>query len=545
MNPAAVRRGRRSDVRLVAAAPSLVTALAAISSGAAVALSFPSTDLGPLAWVALVPLLLVLRGASVGRAFLAGSLFGSAAGLGIYGWLFALPQFGLLHFTLLALYASLYPACWCVGVSLLSSRRGPGTTILVAPALWVALDLLRSHAGFLALPWATLGQSQHDNLPALQVAALGGEGAVTFLVVMANMAIASLLADRSSRGARLALATIVAAHVGGAIVLATPEVEPTLEVAAVQPAIGLAERDSTTGRAAIWDRLEALTREAMVTGESPALVVWPETAVGDPRHNASLAARLGALSASVGMPIVAGAAETEKFAAAANDGLSTVERDAWNSAYLVAGGAVVGDPYRKRVLMPFGEYLPLRGTLDWSWLGVPDVADGQAGDGDAAFDIPGASAGPIRVATTICWESEFAALTRRSVADGARVMVQLTNDAWFGDTRAAAQHNMASVMRAVENRVPVVLASNTGPSQVIDSHGRIAARVEGHGRRGVASASVPLGAAGGTVYTRVGEAFSFACIAFVVACLAGAPGSMRRRAPARPFLPTPYAKEAT
>ncbi len=518
-----------------------VVALAAISSGAAVALSFPSTDLGPLAWVALVPLLLALRGASPGLALVAGGLFGVVSGFGIYGWVFALPHFGTLHFAVLALYTSLYPACWCVGVALLSARREPGTTILVAPALWVALDLLRSHAGFLALPWATLGQSQHADVAVLQVAALGGEAAVTFLVVMANVAIASLLVDRRARGARPALAAVVAAHVGGWIVLALPEVGPTLKVAAVQPAIVLAERDSAAGRAAVWERLEALTREAAVAAEPPALIVWPETAVGDPRHDAALAGRLGALSVSVGVPIVVGAAETEKFAAAASNGVSTVERDAWNSAYLVAGGAIVGEPYRKRVLMPFGEYLPLRGTLDWSWLGVPDVADGQAGDAEAAFEIARASAEPIRIATTICWESEFAALTRRSVAGGARLMVQLTNDAWFGATAAAAQHNLASVMRAVENRVPLVLASNTGPSQVIDAHGRVVARVEGHGRPGVASTAVPIGAAGGTWFTRTGDTFSFACIALAVV---GFGRAIRRRAPARLFLPIPFAKEA-
>ncbi len=520
----------------------IVVVVAAVASGTLMSLAFPSADLGWLAWVALVPLLLALRGASIGRAAAAGLLFGGVAGFGIYGWLFALPHFGLLHFAALALYTSLYPACWCAGVALLWSRRGSGPLVVVtAPALWVSLDLLRSHAGFLALPWATLGQSQHADLAVLQVAALGGEAAVTFLVVMANVAIAQWLADRSTRSARAglaALATVTVVHAGGAIVLASPAHEASLTVAAVQPAIGLAERDTAAGRAAVWQRLESLTRDA--SASRPALIVWPETAVGDPRHDAALAARLAALSVSVGVPIVVGAAETEKFAATTNAGLSTGQRDAWNSAYLVADGTVVGEPYRKRVLMPFGEYLPLRGTLPWPAGLVPDIVDVRAGDGEAGFEIA-ASPAPIRIAATICWESEFAWLARTAVSGGARILVQLTNDAWFGDSRAAAQHNLASVLRAVENGVPVVLASNTGPSQVIDAHGRVPSRVDGFGRTGIATAAVSIGVAGGTVYSRIGDAFSLACIAGAGLGLGGA--LLRRAPPRRSFLPT-FAKEA-
>lgn len=100
-----------------------LAAAAAIASGAAVALSFPSADLGPLAWVALVPIVLATRGASPGSAAAAGLLFGGVAGFGIYGWLFAVPHFGLRHFAALALYTSLYPACWCAGVGAYGLRH--------------------------------------------------------------------------------------------------------------------------------------------------------------------------------------------------------------------------------------------------------------------------------------------------------------------------------------------------------------------------------------------------------------------------------------
>jgi apolipoprotein N-acyltransferase len=292
-----------------------------------------------------------------------------------------------------------------------------------------------------------------------------------------------------------------------------------IKVAVVQPNIGVHERDTAAGRDAIWQRLERLSLAAAAA--HPELIVWPETTVGDPRHDAWLAARLAALAGAAGAPLLVGASETEKFAVAAPAGVDRLgmgvrERDAYNAAYLVRAGMPIGEPYRKRRLMPFGEYTPLRGRVAWPvWL-VPAIAEGRPGDSDAGFDVPRSPAAPaVRIGVVICWENLFADLSRGAVLGGSAMLVQLTNDAWFGPGRAAIQHNAASVIRAVENGVPLVLASNAGPSLVIDRYGRIVARTAQQFAAGVVVASVSTGHAA-TLFNRWGEWFAAACCVFAL-----------------------------
>jgi apolipoprotein N-acyltransferase len=283
----------------------------------------------------------------------------------------------------------------------------------------------------------------------------------------------------------------------------------------VQPNIGLHERETEAGRDAIWQRLEGLSLKAAAA--RPDLIVWPETAVGDPRHDPQLAGRLLALSRAAGAPLLVGASETEKFAVTEQGGLGVRERDAYNAAYLVRAGMPIGEPYRKRRLMPFGEYTPLQGSVAWpSWL-VPAIAQGRPGHSDAGFDVPRSSPSTpaLRIGVVICWENLFADLSRRAVVGGSAMLVQLTNDAWFGPGRAALQHNAASVLRAVENGVPLVLASNAGPSLVIDRHGRVVKRTELQFDAGVAVAWVAAGQAA-TPFNRWGDWFAAACCVFAL-----------------------------
>jgi apolipoprotein N-acyltransferase len=485
---------------------------AACGGGVLLGLAFSGEAAGWLAWIALVPWLLVVGRLAPLQAFGFGWVGGLVAACVTFGWLANVPAFGFAQFAVLGGYVGLYAACWCAGLVILARRRC--SWLVYAPALWVALDALREHAGFLALPIASLAQSQHANVALLQIASIGGEAAVTWIVVLANVAVASLVQRRVWRGPLLALGTVAAVHVAGAIVLAAAanndQTVAPMKIAAVQPSIGLHERETAAGRDAIWQRLESLSLKAAAA--RPDLIVWPETAIGDPRHDPELAKRLLALSGAAGAPLLVGASETEKFAVTDHDGLGVRERDAYNAAYLVRDGLPIGEPYRKRRLMPFGEYTPLQGKVAWpSWL-VPAIAEGRPGDSDAGFEMPRSSPSTpaLRIGVVICWENLFADLSRRAVLGGSAMLVQLTNDAWFGPGRAALQHNAASVIRAVENGVPLVLASNAGPSLVIDRYGRVVARTALQFDSGVAVASVAAGQAV-TLFNRWGEWFAGAC----------------------------------
>jgi apolipoprotein N-acyltransferase len=143
----------------------------------------------------------------------------------------------------------------------------------------------------------------------------------------------------------------------------------------------------------------------------------------------------------------------------------------------------------------------------------------------------------------ICWENVFAPLARESVGNGAHLLVQLTNDVWFGHSAAPWQHNLMSIMRAVENHVPIVIASNTGPSQIIDGYGRVVAGSTTIFTKGLATGSIHT-SAGGTVYTAVGDVFVFGVFALLGMSLVGPMTGLWTREK-RPFAWLPGGRRST
>ena len=490
-----------------------VGAVAVVASAALAVSALPPADLGVLAFVALVPLMVACRnlGAAPGAAL--GWAFGVLSSLGIYRWLLEVPAIGALHMGVLAAYVALYPAAWCALLPRLRRSRLP--FVLSAPAAWVAIDWARSHASFLALPWGTLAHTQHDNLALLQLASVAGEAGVSYVVVMVNVALASVCATRQFRPLGAATSVALVVHLGGLAALWSVPAGDSVRVAAVQPAVPVDARRTPDQRAAIWQRLEALTLD--VARAHPAVIVWPETAVSDPQFSVELSRQLAQLAVRVDAPLIVGAAQLEKFATRrADNEVAMALRQTHNAAYLVRPGADPSEPYRKRRLVPFAEYVPRPGAFSWpAWLVGPGLASLQVGPATPQhWTLPDGT----RVAALICWENLFADLARDAARDGAQLLVQLTNDAWFGPTAAGRQHNLASVLRAVENRVPVVIASNTGPSQVIDAHGRVVASIDEPFSAGAAVGAVARGG-GSTVFQRTGTAWlASALVLSVVAC---------------------------
>ena len=468
----------------------------ALLSAALLVVSLPSPDIGWLGWGALVPILLAIQGLSPGRAAALGLLTGVLASFGMYGWLFEVPSFDLRHAVLLALYVGAYPAIWASATSWALRRDIP--LLLCAPALWLLIDYLRGHAGFLALPWGTLAQTQHRNLALLQTASMIGEHGVTFLVALGNAALAALCLRRERTYATVALLILVTAHAWGATELFSPASGRSIRVAALQPNIQVGDRTTEAGREANLARLERLTREA--ASARPDLIVWPESAIPGDVSDPALLHRLQQLSSDTAVPLILGAAEVEKFAT--GDNLLTIGRRLFNTAHLFQPSGATSPPYRKRMLVPFAEYVPQADVIPWpEWL-APRVTELTAGDSGQLFTI----APQMSVAALICWENLFSHLARESVNGGAQLLVQLTNDVWFGPTAAPRQHNLMSVMRAVENRVPVVIASNAGPSQLIDGYGRVVAATSNVFQESAITGAVALGG-GGTVYSKTGDWF--------------------------------------
>ncbi len=497
--------------------------VAALSGGLLV-LAFPRFDFWLLAFVVLAPWLArvpeqsprlaALTGLVAGLAFFAGSLWWITDTMVRYGDAPAGLRFPVAVTVVLTLatYLSLYVAAFAALLSWLRPASAPAF-VLAAAGLWVALEYLRTHllSGF---PWNLLGYSQYQTFAILPLAALTGVYGLSFLVLAVNAALAWAV-RQWGRWDEAAQALAVG---GGLIVLA---LAPGWSAPAVTPpgsGLPIALLQGNIAQELKWDpaRLpetvatyQRLSQEAAATG--PALIVWPETAVpfsleADGRREAVLT-----VARVVERPLVVGAPHVDR-----------ATNQVHNSAFLVDAAGAVSARYDKRHLVPFGEYVPLRRLLffaDWFVSGgIGEFAAGRS---------PGLFASPVgRLAITICYEAIFPAEVRRAFADGADLLVNITNDAWFGRTSAPYQHLAMAALRAVENGAYVVRAANTGISAIVAPDGRILHASGLFTREVVTGVVAPRSRT--TFYTRYGDVFALGTL-LVMGVVLLAAGWARRR----------------
>lgn len=447
--------------------------LLALLSGALYALSFPKAGLWPLSFVAFIPLLLACRHKVPGRAFRLGFVAGLAGFGGLLYWInIVVMQYGHLPwwlsfclFLLLAAYLALYPALTLCVVRW-AEVRGV-SPVLLFPLAWTSLEYLRSFAlsGF---PWGTLGYSLYRVLPLIQIADVTGVYGPSFLIALAN-SVLFLALRRAVRGAPyrwpaasgLLLLLLLAGSLGyGLHRLREAPDGATLRVALIQGNIPQDVKWDPAFQEATIRIYERLTRQAIATGNLD-LIVWPESAAPFfVQEEPKLAARIGALAreAKAGMIVGSPAAERD------GDRMRLL-----NSAFLFTPAGEVGPRSDKLHLVPFGEYVPLAKLLPFVHKMVAGIGDFVPGRSYVTFPTGKGDAGVL-----ICFEGIFPELARGYVREGSRFLVNITNDAWFGRSSAPWQHLAMYTFRAVESRVPVVRAANTGISSLIDSSGRIA-----------------------------------------------------------------------
>ncbi|MEI6212085.1 MAG: apolipoprotein N-acyltransferase [bacterium] len=483
---------------------------AVVGSGLILWSVFPPAPLGSDGvWFALTPLLLVIRHTAPRRAFWLGWLSGTVFWLLSISWLWRLiwnngpwPLVVFGHVAL-SIYCGLYTALFAMLAArvwqVVHGRENLATRMLAVlvmePLLWVGLEYLRCVllTGF---PWNPLGAATFDSPRIIQFASIGGVYAVSLLVLLTNGA-ATSMAERIYETVRnrtfgehliggrlrgvetfLPLTLLAMALLWGQNRFLDwrqrqESREPVWQVALVQPnAPCIFERNDDSERIV---RQTLLDLTAGLAVFAPDLVVWPETALIQSLPYDEFAvtlARDGARAA--GAPLLTGAVEYHP-----GDPARSEARRFYNAAWLFDSNGVARGWYRKQHLVPFGEYIPGDRIIP-ALEGLSPVGFScTAGKESTILRIPhrvrgeGLPADELTFSTLICFEDTVSALARRAVRCGARLLVNITNDAWFNGSVEPEQHLAQAVFRCVENGVPMVRVANTGVSCAISPVGQL------------------------------------------------------------------------
>jgi apolipoprotein N-acyltransferase len=450
--------------------------------------ALPPLNLWPLAWVAPIPWLhLVRRPELPGRRpyrqlWLAGFVFWLAA-----VWWLTLPHWTTaLLWPLLAFYLAFYLPVF-VGLTRVAFHRLAIPLPLAAPVVWAGLELARAHllSGFLM---AALGHTQYRWIALVQVSDLGGAYAVSFIVMCAA---ACLEAMWPREGRRIAIVplTALAALLASTLVygywrLSSPASRPGPKVALIQGSIDSQIKHDPTQADRIFEHYAQLTWKALDAQPNVDLVVWPETMFPWPRITAEPGA-LSPPSTSLSPDQLVEkyravlASEIGRFRKPFLLGISTLHltptgEKRFNSVLSVDARGIAGERYDKMHRVVFGEYVPLADAFPWLYRLSPLPHGLEPGRGPVALSV-----GAARYAPSICYENTVPHVIRRHVAELAaadrppHVLVNLTNDGWFWGSSELEMHLACGVFRAVECRRPMLIAANTGISAWIDSDGRV------------------------------------------------------------------------
>ena len=503
-----------------------------IASGFLYALSSPSfvqtQGIPVLAWVCLVPLLVVLQSVSLPAGIFYGTLAGVIQMMISNFWLGTFNLLTLQFVTVVTLLE--YVPFMAISLALLHRSRALG--FLVFPAAWTVFDCVRSQ-GFLGFPWGMLGTSQYTVIPLIQIASLAGVWGVTFVVTFANSVIAwyvsaRLQAARKGWAPAAALAAVLAASFGwGAIRIWMDAAAHAggQNASGRSVRIALVQQDADPRKdnyRDVFDTLKRLT--ALALPNRPDLVAWSETAfvpnirrwsTEDPAKYelAALVRDFLVYQRGIGEWLLTG---NDDYEFALRDGVQ--ERLDYNGSVLFSPTGERVETYHKIHLVPFTEYFPFKKQLPWlyQFLLSFDAYLWEPGDRRVVFHHP-----LFTFSTPICFEDSFPNDVRLFVVEGAQVILNLSNDYWSLTDTEAMQHAANAVFRAVENGRPLARAAASGLTCVVDTLGRITARSPLY-EQSVLVADVPLPGNGFTLYTRWGDWFPIVMAALLLGLAAWA-----------------------
>ena len=428
-------------------------------------LIFPLPGLYLLSWFALTPLVLALlrtraaseleidgvvrlRPASPFQGFLLGYVCGILWYAGTCYWIFdTMRQYGglsapmaVLVLFLFCCYLGLYHGLFGLLIALSSTRHNFRRSLVLAPFLWVAVELARTRiTGF---PWNLLGTAQVDNVALCRIASWTGVYGISLEIVLVNVAFAAaFLIPKQKRGAMLAASLAAAAVLQAGRLVDAPPSKPDRAALLVQQNIPVSADWTPLFFQQTLTQLSELTTKAVADspGTQIRLVIWPESPAPFFTNDAKFRNQISDVARTTKSWIVIGSIGSD--ATTPNS-----EGPLYNSAALVSPSGDWTARYDKVHLVPFGEYLPFPSLFSFAGGLTKEV--GQFGHGPSRRPL---DAGGEKLGVFICYESVFPGEVRQFADEGAQVFVNISNDGWYGDSGAYAQHLNQTRMRAIEN----------------------------------------------------------------------------------------------
>jgi apolipoprotein N-acyltransferase len=483
-------------------------------------LSQPPISSTFVAYIALIPLILTWQGSSMRRNFLSGFVAGFVSYLGLIYWVVvAMNRYGGIDIytssailILLVLYLSLYTGLFALVVPYME-RKLSIPFFISAPVVWVLLEYARGIilTGF---PWSLLAYSQHKFLPLIQVVSVTGPYFISFLIVAANCVLYPIfigkikitwdLKMRRTPGTEkpgkyyLIYTAVIVVLFATALLYGYRRMdtksEGNLKVAIIQGNIPQDVKWDETFKMKI---VRTYYRKTLEAGEGTDLVIWPETAMPFIFNDE--------LYVNKTIKELAAALKTDLL-------FGTVTKDIkgryYNTAYIYNEAGELAGSYNKVHLVPFGEFTPL--LRYFPFMAGLTAPCGNFTSGEAHKPIETKTG---KIGILICYEGIFPYITNDTVRNGAQVLVNITNDAWFGKTSAPYQHLAFYVFRAIETDRYVLRAANTGISAIIDPGGRTIQKT------GIFTEDVIRGSFslqdGQTLYVRYGDYFVLAAFLFL------------------------------
>jgi apolipoprotein N-acyltransferase len=485
---------------------------------------FPLPNVYALSWFALTPLIVALqrarpsgeleiagslrlRPATPGQGFLLGYVCGILWYAGTCYWIYdTMRQYGglsapeaLLALFLFCCYLGLYHGLFGLLMSLLAgSGRDFRRPLVMAPFLWVAVELARTRiTGF---PWNLLGIAQVDNVALCRITGWTGVYGISLEIVLVNVALAAaFLVPREKRGAMLTAALAAAAVLQAGRLVDAPPAKADHAALLVQQNIPVSAEWTPAYLQQTLNELTDLTVKSVAASPIKIdLVVWPESPAPFFTNDLRFREAVSAMARNTKTWTVAGSIGTSDAVGAGGQPL------VFNSAAWISPSGEWTARYDKVHLVPFGEYLPFPSLFSFAGGLTKEVGEFQPGTSRRPLD-----ARDKRLGVFICYESIFPDEVRQFADQGAQLFVNTSNDGWYGDSGAYAQHLNQTRMRAIENNRWLLSATDTGVTASIDPWGQVVARIPRKQRTALVAPYALISVT--TLYTRHGDWFAYAC----------------------------------